>query len=66
MSEIKNIIWIEEIEGREKPNFHNVGILMFKDNGKISIKLNTVPVGNFNGWLSVVEQKKKNTETEPF
>ena len=71
---VKNLVWIEEVEGRDKPNYHNVGIVFIKDGGKMSVKLNTVPVGNFNGWLQVFDQKPKNeipsrdvnTEKEPF
>ena len=55
---IKNIVWIEDV-GKEKPQYHNVGILLEKDDGKVSIKLNTIPASGWNGWLSVFEQKKR-------
>lgn len=57
---IKDIVFIEKIEGKEKPNYHKVGILMEKDDGKVSIKLNSIPAGNgWNGWLQVYAQKKQ-------
>lgn len=56
---IKDVVFIENVEGRDKPNYHKVGILLEKENGKVSIKLNTIPAGNWNGWLSVFEQKKR-------
>ena len=70
---IKDLVWVEDV-GKDKPKYHNVGILMEKDNGKTSIRLNTVPASGWNGWLSVFDQKKKedfnaeggNTEIEPF
>lgn len=57
---IRDIVYIEKIEGREKPKYHNVGVLIEKDDGKMSIKLATIPVGaGFAGWLNVFEQKAK-------
>lgn len=60
---MKDIVFVEKIEGKDKPRYHNVGILLIKDDGKMSIKLNTIPAGNtWNGWLSVFNQKPKEEE----
>lgn len=57
---IKDICFVEKIEGKEKAMFHKVGILLIKDDGKMSIKLNSLPAGNtWNGWLSCFDQKPK-------
>lgn len=59
MAIIKDLVWIEKVEGRDKPSYHNVGIYMKKDDGKESIKLNMIPAGNWTGWLSIFERKEK-------
>jgi hypothetical protein len=59
MSKILDVVFIETIEGREKPRYHNCGILMIKDDGKMSIKLNVIPACNWNGWFNCFEQKAK-------
>ncbi len=56
---IKDIVWVEKQEGRDKPNYHKVGIMLEKEDGKLSIKLNVIPGPGWNGWLSVFEQKPK-------
>jgi len=40
-----------------------VGMLILKDNGKQSIKLDAIPVG-FDGWLSIGEDERTNEPTE--
>jgi hypothetical protein len=58
MSEIKDLVHIRNVEGRDKPIYTNVGILLTKDDGKQSVKLNSIPV-DFDGWLSVFPQRAK-------
>jgi hypothetical protein len=41
------------------------GILLKKDDGKISLKLESLPVGEWDGWLSVFEQDKKEDKPAP-
>ena len=48
-------------EGKKK--WTNCGVLIVDEDGRMSIKLDYIPV-NFNGWLSVFDQKKK--EDTPF
>ena len=66
MSKVFDIVHVQSVEGKDKPFYTNHGILLVKDDGKKSIKLNSVPVGEWNGWFSVFEKKKKEIEEEPF
>lgn len=73
MSKFYNLVYAEDI-GKDKPKYHKVGILMVKDDGKMSVKIDAVPTGNWNGWLNVYSQDKdkqssqpqKQTDVEPF
>jgi len=58
---VKSIVHIRKYEqnGEEKTAFDNVGILIQKPDGKISLKLNCIPVGGWDGWLIVTEKKQK-------
>jgi hypothetical protein len=60
MSEIKDIMRIRKYEqnGEEKTAFDNVGILIMKPDGKVSIKLNAIPV-DWDGWLIAVDKRAK-------
>lgn len=42
-----------------KARWEKVGVLMVKDDGKMSVKLDLIPVGNWDGWLVVSEKKEK-------
>ena len=46
-------------EGEEKTRWIKVGALFQRDDGRMSIKLEALPVGEFNGWLSVFEPREK-------
>lgn len=67
MPEFRDLVYVEKIErqGQEKPVYHKCGVVMIKDDGKISVKITTIPVGNFNGWLSAFEQKERSAKAEP-
>jgi len=44
-------------DGEEKARWINIGAL-FQDGNKLSIKLESIPVGgNWNGWVSCVDPK---------
>jgi len=70
---VYDVVHIRNVEGREKPLYQNVGILLVKDDGKMSIKLNAVPT-EWDGWLNVFEKREKGqavppeetTDAEPF
>lgn len=47
-------------QGNEKKNYVNIGKAFTNDQGQISIKLNTVPVGpEWSGWLSLYPVKER-------
>lgn len=71
MSKIYDIVQVESIEGRDKPVYRNPGIMLVKDDGKISMKLNSIPAGSWNGWFSLFLKKPKEEleethDLEPF
>lgn len=48
-------------DGNEKTRYVNVGALMQRDDGSLTMKLEAVPVG-FNGWINFYEPKPKDGE----
>jgi hypothetical protein len=65
---IYELLWKRE-EGSEdkkagKTRWENVGVLI-ENEGKRSVKLNVMPVGDWDGWLTVVERKDKSSASEP-
>ena len=72
-AQIFDVVFVENIEGRDKPLYHKVGIYR-EDGEKRSIKLATIPAGpGWNGWLSIFAQKEKqpsapseDTREDPF
>ncbi len=71
MSKIYDIVQVKSVEGQDKPFYQNCGIMIIKDDGKISIKLNTIPVGDWNGWFNVLKKDKPqpaqpSADLEPF
>ncbi len=54
-----DVVRIKKIDGRDKPIYENCGVLIMKDDGKISLKINTMPVGDWDGWLSCFEQRPR-------
>lgn len=51
--------------GKEKNRYLTVGAVMQNDEGRMSLKLEAVPV-NFNGWINFYEprQEKKSKQAE--
>ncbi len=64
---IYDLLWKreEKSENRKegKTRWENIGVLIEKD-GKRSVKINVLPVGDWDGWLTVVERKEKPSQTE--
>jgi hypothetical protein len=64
---IYDLLWKREEKSEDKKGsktrWENVGVLIEKD-GKRTVKLNVIPVGDWDGWLTVVERKEKPTATE--
>ncbi len=48
-------------EGNEKTRYVNLGALMQRDDGSMTMKLEAIPVG-FNGWINFYEPKPKDGE----
>lgn len=48
-------------DGNEKTRYVNIGALMQRDDGSLTMKLEAVPVG-FNGWINFYEPKPKDGE----
>ena len=64
---IYDLLWKREEMSEDKKDrktrWENVGVLIEND-GKRSVKLNVLPVGNWDGWLTVVERKEKSCQTD--
>ncbi len=62
MKKIYDLLWKREEKSEDKKDsktrWENVGVLIEND-GKRSVKLNVVPVGNWDGWLTVKERQDK-------
>lgn len=48
-------------EGNEKTRYINIGSLMQRDDGSLTAKIESIPVG-FNGWINFYEPKPKEGE----
>ncbi len=54
---IYDLLWKREEKSEEKKTrWENIGVLIEND-GKRSVKINVLPVGDWDGWLTVVERK---------
>lgn len=52
--------------GETKKRYINVGKAFTDENGRISIKLDSVPVGpDWSGWLSLYEPKPRDGQQQP-
>ncbi len=64
---VYDLLWKREEKSEEKKNgktrWENVGVLI-ENEDKRSVKLNLVPVGDWDGWLVVVERKEKPAESK--
>lgn len=65
MKKIYDLLW-KRSEHEGKARWEKVGVMMEKEDGKKSVKLDLIPVGSWDGWLVVSERKEKETETEAF
>lgn len=46
--------------GEAKTRWHNVGKAFHNENGNISIKLNSIPVGDWDGYLNLFDERNNN------
>jgi hypothetical protein len=56
---IYDLLWKEGEDKSGKARWSKVGILMEKSDGKKSVKLNSLPVGSWDGWLVVSEKRER-------
>jgi hypothetical protein len=64
MKKIKDVVYAEKYtdrSGEEKTRYTNCGSLLERDDGSLTIKLETIPVG-FTGWLNCYDPKPKDGE----
>lgn len=47
--------------GAEKKRYINIGALFTRDDGSMSLKLETIPV-KFDGWISLYEPRQKDEQ----
>jgi hypothetical protein len=46
-------------EKTQKTQWIRLGVLLEKEDGKMRIKLDAIPTGNWDGWLNVFERQEK-------
>lgn len=61
MSEIVYNVVARIPQGGDKSRWTQIGVLIKRDNGKLVIKFDTVPV-NWDGWAEIVPVQKKKDE----
>ncbi len=61
---IYDLLWKREEKSEDKKTrWENIGVLIDND-GKRSVKINVLPVGDWDGWLTVVERKAGHQEAK--
>ena len=63
MGKTFDVLW-KKSETNGKAQWERVGILLEKDDGKRSMKLDLVPAGEWDGWLVVAERKPKSAQAK--
>lgn len=59
-----DIVW-KRTEDEGKARWEKVGVLLEKDNGKMSIKLDLIPATGWDGWLVVAERQADRQQKLP-
>jgi len=64
---IKDIMFAQKYmkDNEEKTAWKKVGTMFIKDDGKMSIKIDMMPVGEFDGWCQVFDQKPRDNAPIP-
>lgn len=60
MNKIHDVLW-KKSETKGKTQWERIGVLLEKEDGKKSLKIDLLPTGNWDGWLVVSERKPKET-----
>jgi hypothetical protein len=58
MSRVFDLLW-KKGENNGKAQWEKVGVMLEKEGGKKSLKLDLMPAGGWDGWLVVSERKAK-------
>ncbi len=61
---IYDLLWKRTEDRNGKARWEKVGVLMEKDDGKKSVKIDVVPAGSWDGWIVVAERRPKDASTE--
>lgn len=64
MRKVYDLLWKKSEDREGKARWEKVGVLMEKEDGKKSVKLDLIPVGSWDGWLVVAERKAKDDFTK--
>jgi hypothetical protein len=62
---IYNVAYAQKQENADKPHWLNCGILVAKGDGKMSLKLNCLPVGDCTGWFGIFERDEVKPSAKP-
>ena len=65
MGKIFDLLW-KKSENDGKAQWERVGVMLVKDDGKKSMKMDVLPIGQWDGWLVVSERKAKEKVKEAF
>ena len=65
MGKIFDLLW-KKSENDGKAQWERVGVMLVKEDGKKSMKMDVLPIGQWDGWLVVSERKAKEKVKEPF
>ncbi len=60
-----DLLWKRDEDSQGKARWEKIGVLIEKE-GKKQIKIDVLPVGNWDGWLVVSERRDRDTTREPF
>ena len=57
----------KDAQGQEKTSWLRIGVLLMKDDGKMSLKLEAYPLPNEKGeiWISFMEPRDRRTAPDP-
>ena len=58
MNKVYDLLW-KKSESNGKAPWEKVGVMLLKDDGRRSMKLDLIPACNWDGWLAVSERKPK-------
>jgi len=72
MLKVYDLLYRKAENNEGKTQWEKVGVLLEKENGKMSVKIDFLPIGQWDGWLVVAErrasEKKQDSDSDaqPF